>query len=123
MKRDKVIYWIATILISAMMLLSSFMYLSKSPMLMASIKVLGIPYYFMALLGVAKLLGVIALLTPTKWYLLKEWAYAGFTFTFIGAIWTHSVTGTSFVPPIFALVLLAISYWAWHRINKEAVAI
>ena len=40
---------------------------------------LGDPMYLMTILGVAKILGVIALLAP-RLPLLKEWAYAGFTF-------------------------------------------
>ena len=41
---------------------------------------------------------------------MTEWAYAGFTFTFIGAIWTHVATGTPFIMAVVALGLLMVSY-------------
>jgi DoxX-like family len=110
MQKEKIIYWVSTSIVAVMMLFSSFMYLSKNEQVMEGIKATGIPYYFMVILGVAKLLGAIALLYP-KLVLLKEWAYAGFTFTFIGAVCTHIATGTAFVGPLVFLVILAVSYW------------
>ena len=109
MKRDKVVYWIATGLLSAGMLMSAFMYLTKSPELMKSFQSAGYPEYFVTILGTAKLLGAIVLLVPV-WSGLKEWAYAGFTFTFIGAVWTHLATSTSWIAPFIALLILMISY-------------
>lgn len=109
MKRDKVIYWITTGLLSAGMLMSAFMYLTKNPGLMKSFQSAGYPEYFVFILGTAKLLGAIVLLAPV-WAKLKEWAYAGFAFTFIGAVWTHLATGTPWVAPFIALVILSVSY-------------
>jgi hypothetical protein len=110
MKRDKVIYWVVTGLLSAGMLMSAFMYLSKNPELMKSFQNAGYPEYFVTILGTAKLLGAIVLLLPV-WSKLKEWAYAGFAFTFIGAIWTHLATSTLWVAPFIALGVLLVSYW------------
>lgn len=110
MKRDKVIYWIATGLLSAGMLMSAFMYLTKNPELMKSFHSAGYPDYFVLILGSAKLLGAIVLLAPV-WSKLKEWAYAGFAFTFIGAMWTHIATSTPWIAPFIALLILSVSYW------------
>ena len=55
---------------------------------------LGYPVYLMTILGVAKLLGVLALLLPGT-PLLKEWAYAGFTFDLLGASVSHAFVGHS----------------------------
>lgn len=110
MKRDKVIYWIATGLISAGMLMSAFFYLTKAPQLMKSFQDAGYPEYFVMFLGTSKLLGAIALIVPV-WAKLKEWAYAGFAFTFLGAVWTHLSTGTPWVAPFIALLILSVSYW------------
>jgi len=120
MKRDKIIYWIATGLISAMMLMSGFMYLSKSPQVIEGFKTAGYPDYFIPFLGIAKLLAALALVVPV-WGKLKEWAYAGLGFTFIGATWTHIATSTPFVSPLIALVVLGISYWFWNRLNNTKV--
>jgi len=117
MKRDKIIYWTATGLVSAGMLLSAFMYLSRNPELMGNFKSIGIPVYFVTLLGVAKLAGAITLLAPV-WKGLKEWTYAGFTFTFFGALWTHLATGTPWVTPLIFIAMLATSYFFWKRIQK-----
>jgi len=109
MKRDKIIYWTATGLLAAGMGMSAFMYLSRNSELMKSFETIGLPVYMVSILGVAKLLGAVALLAPV-WDRLKEWAYAGFSFTFIGAVWIHIATGTSWVAPLIALLILAVSY-------------
>jgi uncharacterized membrane protein YphA (DoxX/SURF4 family) len=114
MKRDKIIYWILTGLIGAGMIVSGIMYLTKNPQITEGFKMMGYPQYFAMILGVAKLAGGIVLLAPL-WQNLKEWAYGGFTFVFIGAIWTHIATSTPFVPPLIALLILAGSYWFWRR--------
>jgi DoxX-like protein len=122
MKTNKIVYWICTGLISAMMLMSGIMYLSKAPQVLEALKTLGFPDYFRVLLGIAKIAGVVALLVP-GFNTLKEWAYAGFTFVFIGALWTHISTDTSFTGALVALLLLAGSYWFHHKLlsAKEAV--
>jgi hypothetical protein len=110
MKRDKIIYWIATGLLAAGMLMSAFMYLTQNPQLMQSFQQAGYPTYFVLILGTAKLLGAFALVLPL-WSKVKEWAYAGFAFTFIGAVWTHLATSTPWMAPFVALLILAVSYW------------
>src|SRR5437868_5260730 len=97
------------------------MYLSKNPQLMDGFKQLGYPAFFVTILGLAKLAGGIALLLP-KAGKVNEWAYAGFTFVLIGAIWTHLATHTPFVMPLVILILLAASYWFRARIVKGGEA-
>jgi uncharacterized membrane protein YphA (DoxX/SURF4 family) len=116
MTRDKIIYWAATGLVAAGMGMSAFMYLSNNPELMNNFQALGLPAYFVMVLGVAKLLGAVALVAPV-WARLKEWAYAGFTFTFLGAVWTHIATGTPWVAPLIALLILTVSYAFWLRVK------
>ncbi len=118
MNTNKIIYWSVTGLVSAFMLFSSFMYLSKSPQISDGFQKLGYPVYFTALLGATKLLGVIGLLQP-KWKTLQEWSYAGFTFTFLGATYSHISTATPFLMPIIALVLLGLSYWFRYKLGNK----
>ena len=66
---------------------------------------LGYPVYFLTILGVWKILGVVAVLIP-KFPLLKEWAYAGFFFVMSGAVFSHIAVGDS-VKEIFPPLLLA----------------
>lgn len=119
MKRDRIIYWTATGLVAAGMAMSAFMYLSKNPQLLESFQQLGYPVYFVSLLGFAKLVGAVVLLAPVG-DKLKEWAYAGFVFTFGGAIWTHVATGTPWISPAVFLTVLALSYVFHLRVKTGA---
>lgn len=85
-----------------------------------TMKHLGYPNYFLKILGTAKLMGVAALLYG-YFPLLKEWAYAGFTFDLIGAFWSHLASGDPFyiaLVPIGFLAVLAISYVSWKRLER-----
>jgi uncharacterized membrane protein YphA (DoxX/SURF4 family) len=116
MKKNKIIYWSSTGLVSLGFLMSSFMYLGKNPELVGNFAKIGFPVLFITILGVAKLLGSLALINP--WFpTLKEWAYAGFTFTLIGAVWVHIETRTSFVAPLIFLLLLGVSYWSHNKLK------
>lgn len=117
MKKNKIIYWSLTGLVAAGFLMSSFMYLGKNPELLNGFKMMGFPEFFLPILGWAKLLGAIAIVNP--WFpKLKEWAYAGFTFTLIGAIWTHVATGTPFIAPLVFLVLVGASYFFFTKVSR-----
>ena len=111
MKAKIIIYWISTLLVCAMMTAVAIAYLMHVPKMNEAFTSLGYPLYFQNMLGVAKLLGVIALLVPGL-PLLKEWAYAGFTFTFIAAFISHLVAhqNQEAVAPVIALVLLIASH-------------
>lgn len=118
MKKNKIIYWIVTGFVSLGFLMSSVMYLTKDPNLVEGFQKIGLPQYFLAILGFAKLFGALAIVNP--WLpKLKEWAYAGFTFVLIGATWTHLATGTPFVAPIVFLTLLAVSYYYGIKLQTE----
>lgn len=127
MKGKIVTYWIATVIVSAFMAFSAYVYLSRQPMVIEGFASLGYPAYFPTILGVAKTLGVLALLVPGL-PRLKEWAYAGFTFTFIGAIWSHWVCNqtNAALMPLASLVLLVISYVCRpieRRLTVESVTV
>jgi uncharacterized membrane protein YphA (DoxX/SURF4 family) len=73
---------------------------------------LGYPTYLLTILGVWKLLGGIAILVP-GFPRLKEWAYAGAFFVYIGAVASGLIRGlddpgTYIWPPlIFGVITLA----------------
>jgi uncharacterized membrane protein YphA (DoxX/SURF4 family) len=72
---------------------------------------LGYPVYFLTILGVWKILGVLAVLIP-GFPLLKEWAYAGFFFIMSGAIFSHIAVGdpiNEMWPSALLLVLTVVS--------------
>ncbi|HZW88573.1 MAG TPA: DoxX family protein [Myxococcaceae bacterium] len=107
---------LTTAALLVLMTLSGALYLVSPPPLLRALEPLGYPAYFLRLLGVAKLLGVAALLIPGR-TLLREWAYAGFTFDLLAALASHLATGTAtHAPPaLFALVLVLASYRFAHR--------
>ncbi|TRX70777.1 DoxX family protein [Carboxylicivirga sp. M1479] len=110
-KRDKIIYWIATGLLSAMMMMSAGMYLFNNAMVSETFSNLGFPSYIIYPLAVAKILGVIAIVS-NKSKALKEWAYAGFFFDFVLAAAAHvSISDGDHMGAIVAIVLLFVSYF------------
>lgn len=115
----KIVYWIATGLFSAMMLFSAYMYLSGAKEVVEGMAKIGYPAYFIHILGTAKLLGAIALLTP-KFPKLKEWAYAGFAFNLIGALWTHIVIGEGALGMALPIALYLASYIPYTLLQKNA---
>ena len=108
MKSKIVGYWIATSLFCLAMAAGGTMNLTRAEMQQEAMAALGYPEYLMTILGVAKLLGVIALLIPGA-PLLKEWAYAGFTFDLLGAAASHAFVGDPFSETVVPLVVLAIA--------------
>ncbi len=116
MKTINIAYWISTGLIALLFLMSGLMYLTRSPQIVEGMEMLGYPAYLLDILGVAKLLGGIALLVP-KYPRLKEWAYAGFVFDLVGAFWSHAAVGdvSGGFSVIVPLAILATSYLTFHK--------
>jgi len=119
-KRNKIIYWIATVWLALGMLSTGALQLFKakaegalSPPGVYGITHLGYPVYFLTILGVWKILGVVALLIP-KFPLLKEWAYAGFFFAMSGAVFSHIASGDSMAENVPALLLLLLTVTSWY---------
>jgi uncharacterized membrane protein len=123
MKRTKIIYWISTAILALMMLFSGVTHVLNLPDAIELIKThLGYPGYFIPFLGVAKILGAVALLVP-RYPRLKEWAYAGFVYDFLGAVYSLISVGdpvSNWLPVVIFLILLAISYIFYHRMRREA---
>jgi len=112
-KRNKMLYWITTIFLSIGMTAGGTQQLLQIGGYNEIVTALGYPLYLLSILGVWKLLGVIAILVP-KFPLLKEWAYAGFFFAMSGAFVSHLVAGQSFAEAIPSLVLLSVTLLSWY---------
>jgi len=123
MKKEKIIFWIATILIAlfeGLMPLLTF----QTEMAKEGIRHLGYPAYFVNALVIFKVLGSIVLIVPQIPRRIKEWAYAGFAFDFVFASISHAaVDGLGFQAffPFIVLGVLAISYIYFHKINSSRV--
>lgn len=112
-KRSKIIYWIATLWLSLGMISTGIVQMIKMKEETEMMAHLGYPLYFLAILGIWKILGVIAVLIP-EFPLLKEWAYAGFFFAMSGAVFSHLAVGDGtkeFFGPTLLLILTVLSWY------------
>jgi len=119
-KRIKIIYWIATLWLASGMLATGALQLLRlkaegavAPPGVEGITHLGYPVYFLTILGIWKILGVLALLVP-RFPLLKEWAYAGFFFIMSGAIFSHIAVGDPLKEIFPASLLLVLTVVSWY---------
>jgi hypothetical protein len=112
-KRTKIIYWIATIWLALGMTSTGIVQLIKMEEEVANFTNLGYPLYLMTILGVWKILGVIAILIP-KYPILKEWAYAGFFFTMSGALISHLAINDEVATLFGPSLLLVLTIVSWH---------
>lgn len=112
-KRNKIIYWVATLWLSLGMVSTGIVQIMKMEEEIDNFTSLGYPQYLMTIIGVWKILGVIAILI-LGFQLLKEWAYAGFFFVMSGAVISHLVSCHSvgeIFPPLILLILTVISWY------------
>ena len=112
-KRDKIIYWVATLWLALGMVSTGMVQLVKMKEEVDNFSSLGYPAYLMTIIGGWKLLGVVTVLMP-KFPLLKEWAYAGFFFAMTGAVISHLISGhggKEIFGPMLLLVLTVISWY------------
>jgi uncharacterized membrane protein YphA (DoxX/SURF4 family) len=107
----KITYWLTTALVAAMSAFAGYVYLSGGPQAVEGFAHVGYPQQLRIILGIAKLLGAIALVVPGM-ARVKEWAYAGFAFTWISAVVAHYLAndGPRAFTPLILLVLLVVSY-------------
>ncbi|MDP4262422.1 MAG: DoxX family protein [Bacteroidota bacterium] len=123
-KRNKFIYWIATIWLALGMLSTGIVQLFKEKTGAGgadSITQLGYPAYFLIIIGIWKILGVVAVLIP-KFPLLKEWAYAGFFFAMSGAVFSHIASGdpANEVFPSLLLLILTVVSWYFRPADRRS---
>jgi hypothetical protein len=121
MKKITILYWIFTGLFAAAMFMSAIPDIFSNPIAVKGMHGdLGYPLYFIPFIGIAKALGVIAILVP-GYPRIKEWAYAGLTFDLIGATYSIIASGqpaSSFVFMIIPIALAVLSYTFYHRKRK-----
>ena len=98
-KNNKITYWISTLSLAPGMPSTGALQLFRAKAVGAlaapgvyGMQHLSYPVYSLTTLGVWKILGAAALLTP-RFPLLQEWAYAGFVFAMTGVVFSHIAVG------------------------------
>ena len=123
-KRNKIIYWVATVWLALGMVSTGLVQLLKVKEEADMFTNLGYPSYLMTILGVWKMLGVVAVLVP-KFPVVKEWAYAGFFFAMSGAVVSHLANGDEakelFGPTL--LIILTIVSWYFRPAERKLVTV
>ncbi|OCX53378.1 DoxX-like family protein [Mucilaginibacter sp. PPCGB 2223] len=122
-KRNKIIYWVTTAFVAFGMLTSGLSQILHTKQMIDLIRPLGYPVYFLTIIGIWKVLGVIAILIP-GFKLLKEWAYAGLFFTMTGALVSHLAAGDNgfkeIIGPIMQTLFIILS-WYFRPVSRKIV--
>ena len=115
---DRTIYWFSTILMCLIFAFSAGMYLTKYDMVKGFFEELSYPTYLIYPLAIAKILGIIAILS-NKSQLLKEWAYAGFFFDSTLAILGHYYAGHGFGLSVVAFIAVFSSRIYDYKLSEN----
>ena len=118
-KTINTLYWIFTILFSALMIFSSWgSILVNEDAVQLIHGMLGYPEYFIPFTGWAKLIGSIVILIPGL-RRIKEWAYAGLFFDLVAAVYSGIAVSKTFDPLMLTMLLWFVpgilSYVFWHK--------
>ena len=119
-KTIKITYWILLIIFCLALTADGIGGLSMSKEGVEALQRLGYPSYIMPLFGALKILGVLALL-QTKYQRIKEWVFAGVTFTFVGAMVSHLAVKhplSEVMAPVIALVVMLVVYIFWKKYEQ-----
>src|SRR5665213_350082 len=123
-KRKIIWYWIITGVLSFCIFSGGLFQALQLKGVVEGFKPLGYPTYFISLIGIWKMLGIIAILIP-KFPLLKEWAYAGIFFCMTGAVISHIASNDVSVQIIapFLLAVFTVLSWYLRPADRKIIAV
>ena len=117
-KRNKIIYWVSTLWLALGMTSTGIVQFIKMKEEVDLFNRLGYPIYFLTILSIWKILGVVAVLVP-RFPLLKEWAYAGFFFAMSGAVFSHIASGSAAMDYFGPVLLIVLTVTSWYFRPEE----
>ncbi|AKH32434.1 hypothetical protein XF24_00069 [candidate division SR1 bacterium Aalborg_AAW-1] len=130
LKTTKIIYRVATIALAVFILPGLFF--MNSEMAIEGMKHVGLTdaIWLQQLLGYASPLAILAIILGSFFPKviknhIKEWAYAGLAFIYIGAFWAHLQLGDTpaeIAMPIVTFIILMVSHCMWHKISNVKTA-
>jgi len=118
MKKTKIFYWIFTSLFAFLMLGSAIPDIFSVPVAVEGFKQMGMPAYLLPFLGIAKTLGVVAILVP-GFPKIKEWAYAGLVFDLTGATYSIIASGQPAASWSFMIIPFILATCSYIFYNKK----
>ncbi|MBL0331484.1 MAG: DoxX family protein [Chlorobiota bacterium] len=118
MKNTKKLYWTFSILFAAFMAFTAIPDVLMSKEAVDFINKLGYPTYFIPFIGVAKILGSIAILIP-NYPRIKEWAYAGLFYDLIAACYSQICTNGFQFQMMFMILPLTIGILSYYFNNEH----
>lgn len=110
-------YWVSTIIFALLLIMDGYGGVTKQQAGVDVLNHLGYPLYLLTIVGVAKLLGAVAIL-QTKYITIKEWAFAGFAATCFLAFFSRLSVGDTGMDLLFPVIFLAIAgvpYYFWKK--------
>jgi len=119
MPKSKTAYIATTALFCVLIAPSAVMNIVQPEMVVEAMARIQMPLYVLTLMGIWKVLGIVALARPNlRW--LNEWAYAGFFFDLTGAAFSHGAGGDwmGVAPPLVFLCLLMTSYTLRNKVDQ-----
>jgi uncharacterized membrane protein YphA (DoxX/SURF4 family) len=123
-KRKQIWYWIVTAILSLCIFTGGLAQAVQAKEVIQGFKPLGYPTYFIAIIGIWKVLGIIAILIP-GFTLLKEWAYAGIFFAMSGAVISHIASNDVSLQIISPFLLAAFTVLSWYLrpANRKIISV
>lgn len=123
MTKTRLAYVATTTLLGLAILPGAIMNILQPDMILEMVATLALPLHLLTLMGIWKLLGLVALAQP-RFRRLNEFAYAGFFFDLSGAAYLHAAVGdfAGMAPALFILCLVVASYVARDRAELESTS-
>lgn len=121
-KSLRIAYWTATGVFALLLVMDGLGGITRAAAGVEALTHLGYPVYLLPTFGVAKVLAAIAIL-QTKFRTVKEWAFAGWAFTCVGAFVSRAVVGDTveLIYPVVFLAIMAVPYWLWLRARQAGI--
>jgi hypothetical protein len=121
-KSLRIAYWTATIVFALLLVMDGLGGIMRAEAGVEALTHLGYPLYLLQTFGIAKVLAAIAIL-QTKFRTVKEWAFAGWAFTCVGAFVSRAAVGDTveLIYPVVFLAIMAVPYWLWLRARHAGI--
>lgn len=130
-KTINTLYYLSTGIVTLTLIIGAFLYLTHQPRIVHAFSntmingdnAIGFPAWLIIPMGIAKLLGAIALWIPFKKW-IREWAYAGAFFNFLLAVGAHifnpiNPNDSDFAGALIPLIFVIISRYTLFMREKS----